>query len=90
MLKKIKNNMSKIKCKNQDIIDYGATICLNSKDSSGNYVPDIIWEKECLEKNLTDYIAEDSDITFNTIVYRGPFTKKVSEFMIETNNFYKD
>ena len=79
--------MAKITCINEKILEYGATISLNAKDSEGNYIPDFRWEKNTVEKDKTSAITEGSAITFNTIVDRQSSFKPVSEFMIETNNF---
>jgi len=82
---------NKIKCINQKIEDGGATICLgaNTRDSKGILVPDIVWEKGIEEKSKTDKINKDSDMDFDTICYRGPYTKTICDFVCATGNFEK-
>jgi hypothetical protein len=80
---------TKIKCLKKKIEDGGATICLGADayDSSGILIPNIVWEKTKKEKPLTDKINPNSDLDFNTVVYRGPFCKTIGEFMSDTQNF---
>lgn len=79
--------MANIKTKNDKIETDGATINLNAIDSSGNFVPDIIWPAGTKKKNKTEKIKDGSDLDFNSIVRQNSSNKSISDFMEMTGYF---
>ena len=80
---------NKIKCTKQKIEDGGATINLgaNTRDSKGVIITDIVWEKGIKEKDKKDKINKDSNMDFDTVCYRGPYTKTIGQFICDTDSF---